>query len=95
MPISALALLEPPVATVKSIQLENRTGDNSAVAGPAILASVSNHLKDLSAVHAASAGENNQRVARSIVSLASGKSESQGISPDKEFENGENTNMLF
>jgi hypothetical protein len=65
VPLSTLALLETPMTNVKGIQLENRTGDSSADSVATILPSVPDHLGDQIAVHAASAGENNQRVAES------------------------------
>ncbi|CAM0874129.1 unnamed protein product [Alopecurus aequalis] len=92
VPSSAVSLLEPPVAGVKHIHMENRTEVTSAVAGTEMLASVSNQSKDLPAVPPASAGEDNQRLVQPIASSASDKSKGRCISPDKECENGENTN---
>ncbi|VAH92104.1 unnamed protein product [Triticum turgidum subsp. durum] len=88
---SAVGLLEPPVAGVKHIHMENRTEVTSTVAGTEMLASVSSQSKDLAAVPPASA-EENQRVVQPIISSASDKSKGHCISPDKECENGENTN---
>ncbi|TVU49895.1 hypothetical protein EJB05_01235, partial [Eragrostis curvula] len=65
VPISTLALLETPVTNVKSVHLENRTGDDSAEAEPTILSSVP--LVDQIAIPAASSGENNQRVVESAL----------------------------
>ncbi|KAK3139958.1 hypothetical protein QOZ80_5AG0393260 [Eleusine coracana subsp. coracana] len=67
VPISTLALLETPMTNVKTIHLENRTGDSSVDAEATILASVPNHLGDQIAVPGASAGENNQRVVESAL----------------------------
>ncbi|KAK1647846.1 hypothetical protein QYE76_065651 [Lolium multiflorum] len=92
VPSSAISLLEPPSAGVKHIHMENRTEVTSAVAGTEILASVSNQSKDLPGVPPASAGEDNQRLVQPIASSASDKSKGRCISPDKECENGENTN---
>ncbi|KAM0873711.1 hypothetical protein ACQ4PT_037903 [Festuca glaucescens] len=92
VPSSAISLLEPPSAGVKHIHVENRTEVTSAVAGTEILASVSNQSKDLPGVPPASAGEDNQRLVQPIASSASDKSKGRCISPDKECENGENTN---
>ncbi|KAF0896219.1 hypothetical protein E2562_019701 [Oryza meyeriana var. granulata] len=92
VPPSPVTLLEPPVAGVKRLRMENRTGDTSAVAGTELLSSVSDQLKDLPAAPPASAGENNQRLVRPMASSASDKSKGNGISPDKECENGENAN---
>ncbi|KAF7039466.1 hypothetical protein CFC21_049451, partial [Triticum aestivum] len=89
---SAVGLLEPPVAGVKHIHMENRTEVTSTVAGTEMLASVSSQSKDLPAVPPASAEEENQRVVQPIISSASDKSKGHCISPDKECENGENTN---
>uniref|UniRef100_A0A0E0F8D4 AAA+ ATPase domain-containing protein n=1 Tax=Oryza meridionalis TaxID=40149 RepID=A0A0E0F8D4_9ORYZ len=94
VPPSPVTLLEPPVAGVKRLRMENRTGDTSAVAGTELLASVSDQLKDLSAAPPASAGENNQRLIRPMASSASDKSKGNGIIPDKECENGENANEV-
>lgn len=94
VPPSPVTLLEPPVAGVKRLRMENRTGDTSAVAGTELLASVSDQLKDLSAAPPASAGENNQRLVRPMASSASDKSKGNGIIPDKECENGENANEV-
>ncbi|KAL5204490.1 hypothetical protein ABZP36_009361 [Zizania latifolia] len=91
---SPVSLLEPPVAAVKRLRMENRTGDTSAVAGTELLASVSDQLKDLPVAPPASAGENNQRLVRPVASSASDKSKGNGISPDKECENGENANEV-
>uniref|UniRef100_A0A0A9DV88 Uncharacterized protein n=1 Tax=Arundo donax TaxID=35708 RepID=A0A0A9DV88_ARUDO len=49
------------------MQLENRTGDNSADAGPPMFVSVPNSLAGPLAVPATSAGENNQRVVESAL----------------------------
>ncbi|KAM0824899.1 hypothetical protein ACQ4PT_069912 [Festuca glaucescens] len=92
VPSSAISLLEPPSAGVKHIHMENRTEVTSAAAGTEILASVSNQSKDLPGVPPASAGEDNQRLVQPIASSASDKSKGRCISPDKECENGENTN---
>ncbi|KAM3292801.1 hypothetical protein ACQJBY_036450 [Aegilops geniculata] len=89
---SAVGLLEPPVAGVKHIHMENRTEVTSTVAGTEMLASVSSQSKDLPAVPPASAEEENQRVVQPIISSASDKSKGHCVSPDKECENGENTN---
>ncbi|KAG8090294.1 hypothetical protein GUJ93_ZPchr0011g28252 [Zizania palustris] len=91
---SPVSLLEPPVAAVKRLRMENRTGDTSAVAGTELLASVSDQLKDLPVAPPASAGENNQRLVRPVASSASDKSKGNGTSPDKECENGENANEV-
>ncbi|KAG8090449.1 hypothetical protein GUJ93_ZPchr0011g28675 [Zizania palustris] len=92
---SPVSLLEPPVAGVKHLRMENRTGDTSAVAATKLLASVSDQLKDLPAASLPpSAGENNQRLVRSVASCVSDKSKGNDISPDKESENGENTNEV-
>ncbi|KAL6622385.1 hypothetical protein ACP70R_032264 [Stipagrostis hirtigluma subsp. patula] len=74
VPISAVALLEPPVSNIKTVHIENRTGDNSADARPAILASVPNHSQDTLEVPVPSAGENSQRVVESAL-------ENQSTSP--------------
>uniref|UniRef100_A0ACD5WYU5 Uncharacterized protein n=1 Tax=Avena sativa TaxID=4498 RepID=A0ACD5WYU5_AVESA len=92
VPSSAVGLLEPPVAGVQHIHMENRTEVTSAVAGTEMLASVSNQSKDLPAVPPASTGEDNQRLVQPVTSSASDKSKGLCISPDKECENGENTN---
>ncbi|VAI03982.1 unnamed protein product [Triticum turgidum subsp. durum] len=89
---SAVGLLESPVAGVKHIHMENRTEVTSTVVGTEMLASVSSQSKDLPAVPPASAEEENQRVVQPIISSASDKSKGHCISPDKECENGENTN---
>jgi hypothetical protein len=89
---SAVSLLEPPVAGVKHIHMENRTEVTSSVAGTEMLASVSNQSKDLPAAPPASAGEDNQRLVQPIASSASDKSKGRCISPDKECENGEIAN---
>lgn len=92
VPSSAISLLESPVASVKRIRTDKRTGDASAVAGTEILASTSNQSKDLPAAPSASAGENSQRVVRPMASSASDKSKGRCISPEKQCENGENVN---
>jgi len=94
VPSSAVNLLEPPVASVKRIRTDKRTGDTSAVAGTEMLASTSNQPKDVAAVPPAAAGENSQRVVRPMASSASDKSKGRAVSPDKEFENGENANEV-
>ncbi|XP_040384586.1 uncharacterized protein LOC102715982 isoform X3 [Oryza brachyantha] len=91
---SPVTLLEPPVAGVKRLRMENRTGETSAVAGTELLASVSDQLKDLPAAPPTSAGENNQRLVRPMASSASDKSKGDGIIPDKECENGETANEV-
>ncbi|XP_073106503.1 uncharacterized protein [Elaeis guineensis] len=53
---SAFGILEAQAVPIKGIQFETRSGDPSAVAGASILASLSNHKKDLSPP--ASTGEN-------------------------------------
>ncbi|KAG1326254.1 hypothetical protein COCNU_01G001880 [Cocos nucifera] len=53
---SALGILEAQAVPIKGIQFETRSGDPSAVAGASILASLSNHKKDLPPP--ASTGEN-------------------------------------
>ncbi|CAD6255841.1 unnamed protein product [Miscanthus lutarioriparius] len=83
------------VASVKAHPLQiKRTGDTSAVAGTEMLASTSNQPKDVAAVPPAAAGENSQRVVRPMASSASDKSKGRAVSPDKEFENGENANEV-
>ncbi|KAG0530860.1 hypothetical protein BDA96_05G223600 [Sorghum bicolor] len=94
VPSSAVSLLEPPVASVKRIRTDKRTGDTSAVAGTEMLASTSNQTKDVAAVPPAAAGENSQRVGRPVASSASDKSKGRAVSPEKEFENGENANEV-
>ncbi|KAL6653731.1 hypothetical protein ACP70R_008655 [Stipagrostis hirtigluma subsp. patula] len=86
VPSSAVSLLEPPVASVKRIRTDKRTGDTSAVAGTEMLASTSNQSKDLPP---ALAGENSERVVRPMASSASDKSKGRCVSPDKECENGD------
>ncbi|XP_062183092.1 uncharacterized protein LOC133887165 isoform X2 [Phragmites australis] len=94
VPSSAVSLLESPVASVKRIRTDKRTGDTSAVAGTEMLASTSNQSKDLPVVPPASAGENSQRVVQPMTSSASDKSKGCAVSPDKECENGENANEV-
>ncbi|CAD6252756.1 unnamed protein product [Miscanthus lutarioriparius] len=94
VPSSAVNLLEPPVASVKRIRTDKRTGDTSAVAGTEMLASTSNQPKDVAAVPPVAARENSQRVVRPMASSASDKSKGRAVSPDKEFENGENANEV-
>ncbi|RCV39427.1 hypothetical protein SETIT_8G223700v2 [Setaria italica] len=94
VPSSAVSLLEPPVASAKRIRTDKRAGDTSAVAGTEMLASACNQPKDIAAAPPASAGENSQRVVRPMASSASDKSKGHAISPDKEFENGENANEV-
>ncbi|TKW02253.1 hypothetical protein SEVIR_8G234200v4 [Setaria viridis] len=94
VPSSAVSLLEPPVASAKRIRTDKRAGDTSAVAGTEMLASACNQPKDVAAAPPASAGENSQRVVRPMASSASDKSKGHTISPDKEFENGENANEV-
>ncbi|XP_066337616.1 uncharacterized protein [Miscanthus floridulus] len=94
VPSSAVNLLEPPVASVKRIRTDKRTGDASAVAGTEMLASTSNQPKDVAAVPPAAAGENSQRVVWPMASSASDKSKGRAVSLDKEFENGENANEV-
>uniref|UniRef100_A0A0D9XV04 AAA+ ATPase domain-containing protein n=1 Tax=Leersia perrieri TaxID=77586 RepID=A0A0D9XV04_9ORYZ len=89
-----VTILEPPVAGVKRLRMENRTGDTSAVGGTELLASLSDQLKDLPTAPPASAGENNQRLVRPMASSASDKSKGNGINSDKECENGENANEV-
>lgn len=87
VPTSAVSLLEPPVASAKRIRTDKRAGDTSAVAGTEMLASAS---KDVAAVPPASAGENSQRAVRPMASSALDKSKGRAVSPDQEYENGEN-----
>ncbi|XP_026664881.1 uncharacterized protein LOC103718614 isoform X2 [Phoenix dactylifera] len=66
---SALGILEAQAVPIKGIQFETRSGDPSAVAGASILASLSNHKKDLPP--SASTGENaHQGVERPAVPSA-------------------------
>ncbi|AQK48451.1 AAA-type ATPase family protein [Zea mays] len=90
---SAVSLLEAPVASVKRIRTDKRTGDTSAVAGTEMMTSTSNQ-KDVAAVPPASAGENSQRVVRPLASSASDKLKGRAVSPEKEFANGENANEV-
>lgn len=94
VPSSAVSLLEPPVASVKRIRTDKRTGDASPVAGTEMLASTSNQSKDAPVVPPAAAGESSQRVVRPMASSASDKSKGRAVSPDKECENGENVNEV-
>ncbi|KAG1365229.1 putative ATPase family AAA domain-containing protein 1 [Cocos nucifera] len=55
---SALGILDAQDVPIKGIQFESRSGDPSAVAGASILASLSNHKKDLSVIPPASSGDN-------------------------------------
>ncbi|XP_038972217.1 uncharacterized protein LOC103715088 [Phoenix dactylifera] len=55
---SALGILDAQDVPTKEIQFESRSGDPSAVAGASILASLSNHKKDLSVLPPASSGDN-------------------------------------
>ncbi|KAJ1276678.1 hypothetical protein BS78_05G233000 [Paspalum vaginatum] len=91
---SAVSLLEPPVASVKRIRTDKRTGDASAVAGTEMLASTSNQSKDGPAVPPTATGEGSQIVVRPMASSASDKSKGPAVSPDKECENGENANEV-
>jgi len=94
VPSSAVSLIEPPVASVKRIRTDKRTGDTSAIAGTEMLPSTSNQAKDVAAAPPAFAGENSQRVMLPMASSASDKSKGHAVSPDKEFENGENANEV-
>uniref|UniRef100_A0A804MVZ6 AAA+ ATPase domain-containing protein n=1 Tax=Zea mays TaxID=4577 RepID=A0A804MVZ6_MAIZE len=94
VPSSAVSLIEPPVASVKRIRTDKRTGDTSAIAGTEMLPSTSNQAKDVAAAPPAFAGENSQRVMLPMASSASDKSKGHTVSPDKEFENGENANEV-
>ncbi|WVZ49990.1 hypothetical protein U9M48_001292 [Paspalum notatum var. saurae] len=94
VPSSAINLLEPPVASVKRIRTDKRTGDASAVAGTEMLASTSNQSKDGPAVPATATGEGSQIVVRPMALSASDKPKGPAVSPDKECENGENANEV-
>ncbi|KAJ0980660.1 hypothetical protein J5N97_008915 [Dioscorea zingiberensis] len=57
---SSLSMTEAHVSPVKGIQLESRSGDPSAVAGASILASLSNHRKDIPVLPPS--GSNNENI---------------------------------
>ncbi|KAM0948537.1 putative transcription factor interactor and regulator FHA-SMAD family [Dioscorea sansibarensis] len=55
---SSLSMTETQVSPARGIQLEARSGDPSAVAGASILASLSNHRKDIPVPHPGSNSHN-------------------------------------
>ncbi|RWV84879.1 hypothetical protein GW17_00053375 [Ensete ventricosum] len=80
---SSLDISELKGFSAKEIQIETRSGDSSAVAGASILASLSNNVKDLSAIPPASNAENAQEGLEKPV-LASVYDASEDCSPDLE-----------
>lgn len=81
--LPSLGVPEPKGTTVRESQTETRTGDPSAVTGASILASLSNDLKDLSAIPPASNAENAQEGLENPA-LASMNIASEGCLPDPE-----------
>ncbi|RWW78875.1 hypothetical protein BHE74_00012903 [Ensete ventricosum] len=80
---SSLGVPESKGTAIREIQTETRNGDPSAVTGASILASLSNDLKDLSAIPPASNAENAQEGLEKPA-LASVTVASEGCNPDPE-----------
>ncbi|CAL9046450.1 uncharacterized protein LOC135606707 [Musa acuminata AAA Group] len=80
---SSLDISELKGFSAKEIQIETRSGDSSAVAGASILASLSNNMKDLSAIPPASNAENAQEGLEKPA-LASVCDASEDCNPDLE-----------
>ncbi|CAL9150564.1 unnamed protein product [Musa hybrid cultivar] len=81
--LPSLGVQESKGTAIRESQTETRTGDPSAVTGASILASLSNDLKDLSAIPPASNAENAQEGLENPA-LASMTIASDGCNPDPE-----------